>query len=343
MAKNFSYAMVYNGIGADVLAPRTCTPSSGVKDPLSAVSKCLGTEFDWVNHTLTHLLMDNASYADASKEIGVNTLVGLFMGLHLSIKSLVTGELSGLGYKAADGGENEPKQDYGLLASNQNMLNAASNIGVRYIASNHSVPSQVDAACPSCGIFHPLKNTELLIPRWPVNVFYYATTPDEAVTSYNGVYAPGGTAPFWDHALNFSEYLNKESDLGLQHVLSGNAWPHYMHQTNLNQYASGKSLATDWVRAVLDKYSLYSTLPLNTLRWDDLGAYVSRHTLEVKAETAGKLSAVWDRSTNKVTITSTGGSLPVSVTGASNGTQYGSVKIINGTLSGTASVSVTPQ
>ena len=343
VAKNFGYSIAYNGQGADILAPRTCTPSSSVKDPLSAVSKCLGTEFDWVNHTFSHLLMDNASYADASKEIGVNTLVGLFMGLHLSSKSLVTGENSGLGYKAADGGENEPKQDYGLLASNPNMLNAASNLGVRYIASNHSVPSQVDAACPSCGIVHPLKSTELLIPRWPVNVFYYATTPDEAVISYNAVYAPGGTAPFWDHPLSFTEYLDKESDLGLQHILTGNAWPHYMHQTNLNQYASGKSLATDWVRAVLDKYSRYSSLPLNTLRWDDLGAYVDRHTKEVKAESAGQLSAVWDRSTNNVAVTSTAGNLPVSLTGASSGTLYGSLKILNRTVSGTVTLPVAPR
>ena len=104
-AKNFTYAMVYNGLGADILAPRTCSPSAKVKDPLSAVSKCLGRDFDWVNHTRDHPLMDNLSLNESFNQVFQNTLIGLFMGLKLSENSLVTGELSGLGWKAPAEGQ----------------------------------------------------------------------------------------------------------------------------------------------------------------------------------------------------------------------------------------------
>ncbi|OLV17880.1 Agd3-related carbohydrate-binding protein [Deinococcus marmoris] len=341
VARNFTYAMMYNGLGADILAPKTCSPSTGVKDPLSAVTKCLSQDFDWVNHTRDHLLMDDLSLNESFNQIFQNTLIGLFMGLKLSYKTVLTGEISGLGWKSLV--EGQPKVDYGLGASNINFLNAATLSGVQYVPSNRSVASHWDASCPTCGIFHPLKPNILLVPRWPNNVFYYSSTPDEAATSYNAVYGPGGVRPYWPSALNYTEYLDKESDIGLQHVLSGAAWPHYMHQPNLNQYAPGKSVATDWVRAVLDKYSKASTLPVNTLAWDDLGAYVDRHTREEKAKAAGQLGAVWDRKTNTVAVTSRAGTLPVSLTGATSGSVYGAARILNRTVSGTVNVAVTPR
>lgn len=345
VAANFRYAIMYNGLGADVLAPRTCTPGSNVRDPLSAVSKCLRSDFDWVNHTRDHPLMDVMNRQDSFEQIFQNTLIGLFMGLKLSEKSLVTGEMSGLGYKEpADG---QPKQDYGLGASNPAMLQAAQASGVRYLASNRSVASQWNANCPSCGIYHPMNTNILLVPRWPVNVYYYATTPDEAVTSYNAVYGPGGTAPYWPSNLTYPQFLDRESDLGFQHVLSGAAWPHYMHQTNLNQYAPGHSLATDWVRAVLTKYAAASTLPLNTLRWNDLGAYVDARTRYEGAKDG--LTAVWDRSTNTVRVSSASGTPRIFMTGtagpagASTETYGGRPIALFSVGTGGTTVTVTPR
>ncbi|MEF2277507.1 hypothetical protein V3W47_04290 [Deinococcus sp. YIM 134068] len=345
VASNFRYAIMYNGLGADILAPRTCTPGSSVKDPLSAVSKCLRGEFDWVNHTRDHASMDALNYAASFEQIFQNTLIGLFMGLKLSEKSLVTGEHSGLGYKSAAAGQ--PKQDFGLSASNPNLLSAAQASGVRYLASNRSVPSQWDPNCLSCGLFHPMNKNVLLVPRWPNNVHYYATTPEEAVTSYNAVYGPGGTAPFWPKALTYPEFVDRESELGFQHILSGVAWPHYMHQTNLREYASGRSLATDWVRAVLDKYAAASTLPLRTLRWNDLGVYVDARTRYEGGKDG--LSAVWDRKANTVQLRSASGTARVFMTGTAgpSGAQaetYAgrSIALFNVGTGGT-SVSVTPR
>ena len=50
-----------------------------------------------------------------------------------------------------------------------------------------------------------------------------------------------------------AEILDKESDIALSHVLSGAAFPHYMHTDNLYQYAPGRSVASDWVTTLLSR------------------------------------------------------------------------------------------
>lgn len=298
LARNFRLAQAFNGFRADPAAPNTCAPGSGVQDSLSAVTKCIAGSFDWVNHTRDHFLMDTMNNADSLTEIQSNFQIGAQMGLPMSRQAFVTPEHSGLGwYSPAPG---TPKQDYGLQAGNAEMLRAAQDAGIRYVASNHSVPSQWNPNCPNCGVISPLNPNVLLVPRWPNNVGYDTTTPAEAAGRYNAVYGPRGTAPYYDHDLSYQEFLDSESRLGVMHVLNGTAWPTYMHVGNQRQYAPGRSLVTDWVRALLSDYSRYSTLPLNTLKWDDLGAYVAGRTAYEKDKE--QLVATWDRNTNLVSV-----------------------------------------
>jgi hypothetical protein len=351
VANNFRYAMAFNGGGANTAAPELCSdPGTPTPDFLVSAAKCLKSSFDWVNHTLDHQRMDVMDLGTAYAQMIRNVTAANRMGLILSRKSLVTGEHSGLGYMDPndDGTHNDDagsgvKQDLGLERSNPNMLQAAVNSRITYVASNRSVASQWDPTCVTCGIQHPMNSGIFLVPRWPNNVHYHVTNPEEAMVSYNSIYAPGGTRPYWDHALSYAEFLDKESDLGLNHILGGSAFPHYMHQPNLREYAPSKSLATDWVRAVLDKYSAFSTLPVNTYRWDALGNYLQRRTLEEKAKAKGTLSAVWERKTNLVTLTSTAGTVPVTLTGSTLGTPYGAYSIQNRNVSGTARVYVAPK
>ncbi|GGR64395.1 hypothetical protein GCM10008959_28120 [Deinococcus seoulensis] len=350
-APDFRYAMMFNGGGANTAVPTLCTDSPWLtRDLLSSVARCLNTQFDWVNHTLDHQRMDVMPLSTATTQIQQNLSVGAKLGLRMSRASLVTGEHSGLGFMdpTDDGTRNDdgtagPKQDLGLGRSNPNLLSAAVSSGVTYLASDHSVASQWDAQCPTCGVPHPLNPGVFLLPRWPNSVAYHVTTPAEATAFYNSLYAPGGLFPYWDRNLTYAEFLDRESDQALTHILNGTPFPHFMHQPNLRQYAGGKSLATDWVRAALDKYSTYSTLPLNTLRWDDLGRYVQRHTAETKAREAGTLSGRWDRRTNTVRLSSSAGTVPVTLTGASAGAPYGTDRTAQFDLSGTLDVSVTPR
>ncbi|WP_295813853.1 hypothetical protein [uncultured Deinococcus sp.] len=351
VARSFRYAMMFNGGGANASVPPLCVNWPMLtRDMLSSAAKCLYTQFDWVNHTRDHLRMDVMDLATATTQVGDNVTIGAKLGLVMSRNALVTGEHSGLGNMdpGDDGTYNDsdvnlPKQDLGLGRSNPNVLSAAVSAGARYLASDHSVASHWDATCPTCGVPHPLNSGVFLVPRWPNGMAYYVTDPTEALAYYNGMYGPAGRFPYYDHNLTYAEFLDKDSDLTLNHVLDGGAFPHYMHQTNLRQYAAGKSLATDWVRAALDKYSRYSTLPLTTLRWADLGPYLERHTREAKAKSAGTLYAVWNRATNQVTVTSTAGSVPVTVTGDTAGTLYGAYRSRSQDVTGTLTVTVAPR
>ncbi|GAA5436644.1 hypothetical protein [Deinococcus aquaticus] len=350
-APNFRYALMFNGGGANTAVPTLCTNSPWLtRDLLSSVARCLNTQFDWVNHTLDHQRMDVMPLSTATTQIQQNLSVGTKLGLNMSRASLVTGEHSGLGFMdpTDDGTRNDdgtagPKQDLGLGRSNPNLLSAAVSSGVTYLASDHSVASQWDAQCPTCGVPHPLNPGVFLVPRWPNSVAYHVTTPDEATAFYNSLYGPGGLFPYWDRNLTYAEFLDRESDQALTHILNGTPFPHFMHQPNLRQYAGGKSLATDWVQAALVKYSTYSKLPLNTLRWDDLGAQVRRHTAEVKASAAGTLSGTWNRSAGTVRLTSSAGTVPVTLSGASSGTLYGTDRAARYDLSGSLDVPVTPR
>ena len=348
VARNFRYAVAFNGAGAYTGAATFCfDPGPLARDPLSSVSRCLRGEFDWVNHTLEHQRMDVMDAATVQTQIASNFAVGDKLGLNVSRSALITPEHSGLGnMDPGDTGVNnaadvtQPKRDLGLGRSNPNLLAGAVANGVRYLASDRSVPSQRDPECVVCGVPHPLNPGIFLVPRWPNAVAYHVTTPAEATAYYNSVYGPQGRAPYWDHNLSYAEFLDQESGVALNHFLTGAASPHYMHQPNLDQYASGKSLATDWVRAALDKYSRYSTLPLNTLRWDDLGAYVQRRTREEKDGASGALGGVWDRQTGRVTLSGNG---PATLSGASAGTLYGGYRAQTLDVAGSATVAVTPR
>ncbi|GAA5436645.1 hypothetical protein M8445_15320 (plasmid) [Deinococcus aquaticus] len=301
-APNFRYAQAFNGLGADVTAPNTCAPAASVADPLSAVTKCLANSFDWVNHSRDHLNMDTMNRSDAFTQLYQNALIGSYMRLPMSLRAVVTPEHSGLGWYSPAAGQN--KVDYGLNAGNRELMQATSLMGMRYVASNHSVPSQWDPQCPNCGVTSPLNPLTLLVPRWPNSVAYNTTAPDEATGQYNAVFGPSGTAPYWPKNLNYDEFLAQDVGISVIHLLSGTAWPHYMHQGNLKEYAPGRSLATDWVRALLDTYSGYSTLPLNTLNWNSLGLYVDARTRYEGDK--GSVVAVFDRKLNTVQVQRSG-------------------------------------
>jgi hypothetical protein len=347
-ARTFRYALAYNGLGATPNAPLLCTRESLALSPdaLSSASKCLGDTFDWVNHTHDHLRMDVMDEATATAQLQDNLWVGAQLGLKLSRAALVTGEQSGLGYMdpTDDGAHNnglyqQPKQDLGLERSNVNLLTAMNKTNVRFIASAHSVHSQWDPGCPTCGVPHPLNPNVFLVPRWPNGVAYFSTTPDEVTGYYNSVYGPQGTAPYWDHNLSYAELLDQESGFALNHLLDGGAFPHYMRQANLREYAPGKSVASDWVRALLRRYSTFSTLPLTTLSWDDLGTYLERRTRTIHAQDRGDLSGVYDRTAGTVTLTSAA-PLPYLLTGGVAGEPYGALRLQSGDVSGTLIVNV---
>lgn len=328
VASAFKLAVAFNAGGANLNAPNTCTPSATSADPLTSVSRCMRTNFDWLSHSRDHLSMDQPftkNYNVAYQQWQGNLNRASRLGLEFSSTVAVSGEHSGLGWYNKDGLDYN-KTDYGLRASNPYFLNASYDAGIRFLRSNRGVTSQYDTSCPnSCGVQHPMKNL-FLVPGWPTNIFYYASNPAEVVSSYNAMYGPQGLTPFFDHNFTYKEVLAKETEIAMNHVLTGSMFPHYMHQTNLRQYETGKSLVFDWTDSVLSSYSLYSSLPLKTLSWKDLGPYVKQRTAFVKAVTPSTpdkptpccVTGTWDRTANSITLTS-----PTALTAYVTGTRAG--------------------
>jgi len=194
-------------------------------------------------------------------------------------------------------------------------------------------------SCFDCGIVHPLEPSLLIVPDWPTNIAYHVTTPAEETTFYNSYYGPTGKFPYWDHNLTYSEIVGWETDIAMQHVMSGSVYTHTFHQGNLRQYSSGKNLAFDWVNGVVGKYNASYNVPLLTPKWADLAAYAANRT----AHSGTSATVVWDRTANTLTATSaSGGKLFLTGVKATGYSTYGAEAISLVSLPAATSVTLTP-
>jgi len=324
VASGFKLAVLFNAGGATLNAPNTCSPSpTATLDPLSSVSRCMYNTFDWTNHSRDHESMDVVNidnyvpnYTNAYNQFKGNLNRARRLGLQVSTKAAVSGEHSGLGWDISGSSDPTVKIDHGLNASNPNFLSAVTDTGIQFLGSNRAVLSHWDPSCLNCGVPHPMNANLFLVPRWPTNIFYYASTPEQVESSYNSYYGPNGTTTYTKFTSNqtYDKIIANETEIAMNHVLSGSMFPHYMHQSNLKQYMPGKSLVYDWTNSVLNTYSQYSTLPLKTLLWNDLGPYLKQRTAFIKAGVTG----TWNRSANTITLTS-----PSAVTAFVSGAQIG--------------------
>ena len=319
LASDLTLSFAFNGEGANTKAKRSCSATVGGPDPLSSLTECVANDFRWVNHTYSHAYMDWTTYAQSKQEIQKNRKVAKGVGIDKSLgyykDSLVTGDISGLGWYNPAGPEAPGlKIDFGLLASNPDFINAAVDTHIKLVASNMSVASH-QPSCFGCGIFHPMAPSLLTIPRYPTNVFYAATTPTDMVDLYNSIYGPGGSQSYFDHDLSYAEYLDFDTNVALMHMLSGAPYFHYMHVGNLREYAPGRTLAFDWLDELIGKYSALYDLPLVSPDWKQLGAIVADRNSFFGAG----LSGVIDWSAGQATITSATGGV-VLATGLGFGT-----------------------
>ncbi len=325
LSNGFMLNLAFNGRGVNTGVAASCNPGVSSGDPLSSLTKCLASRMRWVNHTRDHPSMDNITDPAALRfQIAENTRLANQIGLWYSDKTLKTGELSGLGWyrspapaplipptlpsecPAISGntgpGSDEPRKDFGLVCVNNPLLDRARELGIRYIHGNYSVASH-KPPCPICGI--ALRPDLLMIPVWPTNIAYTVTTPAEATSFYNYIYAPGGQNPYWPRALTYEEILEQETNLALYH-LQTSASSHYFHQANLREYAPGRSLVFDYLNRLMQKYTSYYRIPVLNPSWDEIGEYVAERTSHTNLLQAG-VTATWNRATQQVIFTASGG------------------------------------
>lgn len=322
IAPDFRWSMAYNGYRADPASIVDCTLPSA-QHTLSSATRCLKDEFWWVSHTWTHAYMDwnpphvGLEHSEIVEEIGRNDQLSQQFGFgdNDSRRSLVTGDISGLGWHSRDGPDSGPKVDYGLDRSNEHLLTALVATGHPYLASNMSTKNH-EPDCWACGMVHPMNDGVFLVPRWPTNLFASVTTPASVVQAYNMIYGPDGTTPIEgiQEPLTYEQILDIDTDIALVHLLSGSPYPHYFHIANLYEYETGRSTLFDWTEKLFTKYADFVDEPILSYKNDDFGDYVRARTEFLDAGVSG----VWDRSTGLITITSANGG-PVFLTGASLG------------------------
>ncbi|WP_308258367.1 Agd3-related carbohydrate-binding protein [Saccharothrix obliqua] len=329
LAAGFTLNLPYNGDGIDGEAPSQCS-NEDTPDPLTSYSRCLSKNFRWLNHTVTHPELNFTDYDESYEEIAENLEIGRDTGLTVPTNVLKTPAYSGLGVynPDPDAPDTDPPTDFGLAKSNKELLEAAKDAGVRYLHGNMSFPSH-QPNCFNCGIRHPLRPELLVVPDWPTNIGYHTTAAAEQTLFYNSFYGPKGKFPFHDHDLNYTEMVDYEAEVALQHVMSGSAYAHTLHQGNLREYATGRSLTSDWLRAVVAKYSARYQVPLLNPDWPTLAKYVDARTAHF-AELNAKRDPVWNKAKNTVTYTpgTTGSLFLTGVTSSSGETQgYGSDRV----------------
>jgi hypothetical protein len=308
VASGFTLTLPFNGSRLTTDAPASCTAGS-TPDSLSSCSRELVREFRWVNHTATHPQMNDTSYDVSRTEISENLGIAAAAGLPVPASVLKTPEYSGLGVYTPDPRSLEPPTDFGLTGSNRAMLDAAHDLGVKYLQGNMSFAGH-RPKCVNCGIYHPLRPELLVVPDWPTAVDFEATKPEEQTALYNVQYGRNGKAPdHGDHDLTYEQVIDAEAEVAVRHLMNGSVYAHTLHQGNLREYAPGRSLAFDWITATVAKYAALYRVPLLSPDWLTLARYVEARTAHFAALESGR-DAVWDRSTGAITyVPENGGKL----------------------------------
>ncbi|HLM65526.1 MAG TPA: hypothetical protein VK306_14610 [Acidimicrobiales bacterium] len=323
----------YNGVGAG--APGN--PSAG-PDPLTDSIVAHKDEFGWINHTYRALQMDRlcpdpdepqpaecprTDYQTAYDDIARNRTVWTNLALpdyEPGLTYLLSDSHAGLHDR--NGTEEDASDDTPYPEGrNTDFLQAAYDLGVRYIASDSSRPNQdLEQRVPGF--------TDLyLLPRYPTNVYVNATTPDVNTDEYNWIYHDRYVAQGQDPCTipgaicttkSYEQVLEYEADTTVTHMLSGKAWPHYFHQTNLRDYGSGRTLLIDWVDAVMTRYDALFTLPVKTPLAYELGPDARDRIVTAEQHVRGSV----DLGTGEVTLVADGPARP-RVTGLAGGEVYG--------------------
>ncbi len=215
--------------------------------------------FAWVNHTFGHLTLDAVDLPTLVSEIRLNVEFARAHGLPMDPTELITGEHSGL--------------------RNQYMPGALAKTGIRWIADDNSRrPMQEQLG------------TALTVPRHPTNIYCNVATCADQLHQYDHLSASGSeerTVAPPARGTTWSEFIGREADMMLFHVLGNDPRPHYVHQSNL----SDDRIAFKLLDEVLARVNEYLSIELTHPSLAQAGEELSRQSDWHRALEAGRVSA----------------------------------------------------
>lgn len=231
--------MVYNGAGSDEAVLKKGS------DPLTTTFVQYKSYFQWINHTYSHPNLDFYSQADIVSEIQKNWTFASQKKLSVNKTELVTGEHSGL--------------------ANPNMPAALTQVGIKWTAADNSkqpVPYTIGSATT--------------VPRFPSNIYYNTGTFAEQLDEYNYIYFENcvntATTTCFTAPATWADYVNNEATIMLRHVLTNDARPHYIHQSNLAEDGIAYAVMDELVSRV----KKYMKVPITQPLYRDSGAILTR-------------------------------------------------------------------
>ncbi|WP_035799709.1 hypothetical protein [Kitasatospora mediocidica] len=312
-ANNFTIDFAFNGGGsADWESDNNTTT-----DPLLTKFLADQSSFRFINHTWDHPFLGCqqdvtvvpwkcqtdaggndvwVSEATIQSEIQQNITWAQQQGLKFDPAALITGEHSGL--------VTLPQQP----TDNPNLAPALAAAGIKFTGSDASrEPAQ------------RLVGSTLTVPRYPMNVFYNASTAASETDEYNWIYtskANGGSglcetsgnstclsAPL-DEATGYTSYIVPlETRIDLGHVLNNDPRPHFIHQSN---FAEGQ-IAYPALTSILNTYKgLYNTnTPLVNMSETAIGTELQKRAAWAGAVSGGQVTGY--RIGNTVTVSAPSG------------------------------------
>lgn len=328
---NGNTTQIYSSEASTSRRPKLTIKWLGEQDDLTDAVVQHKDQFRFINHTLTHTDMyksAGATYDIAKYEIGENLNVWQRLGLpgyNPAYQTLVTGNHSGLEDSLTSYDGNPTILQTYPEGHNPELMKAAGDLGVKYLASDSSrVNQDVEALVPGTNI--------LLLPRYPTSVFYNVINAAQLTDEYNYIFYqrhvdagqdPCSIAGAICSPRTYEEILQAEADTTLRHMLTYRPWPHYFHASNLADYGSGSTLQYDWLNAVADRYSSLMDLPVINMAYYDIGVM----TEERLGAKAANVRGYWDRTANTIVLTADSNAV-ARVTGAGNGELYGGQRIL---------------
>lgn len=302
----FKLEFAFNGEGS--------TAGAYTPDTLTSAVKTNSSPFNWINHTWSHANLDFIAYATAMSEIQRNVKTAKDFGFASFNKSaLVQPDISGL--------------------NNPNFLQAAFDVGIRYIISDASRPEWANPT-PNAGFYSTYQPSILIIPRRANNLFYNLRTPEQWVDEFNCYYSWGRDAAngdpgnqrdsgtcvdvdgkswrFYKYDKTYEQILDKESNDLLSYMLRWDLDPWMFHQPNTATYDGTHSLLGDLLDRTMQKYVAAYNLPVRNLQQHEVGQLMANRMAYDKSGASAVLTPC-----KSITVT-TQQSAPVPVTGLSS-------------------------
>jgi hypothetical protein len=230
--------MVFNGGGAQ--------PPDDATDALLEHA----SQFGWVNHTFSHVDLDDCDPVTLQAEIRRNIEFAHSAGLTIDEIELATGGHSGL--------------------ANMHLPDALAANGVRWIAADNSrepVQRTIGAA--------------RTVPRHPTNLAFNACTREAQLDEYHHLYLTragrergrrGTTRSRLAPAVTWRRFVDLEAETILAHVLDNDPRPHYVHQSNL----AGERIFYDLADTVLERHHELFCVELTQPTLGESGAELAR-------------------------------------------------------------------